>query len=91
MLVLHGHINVNGRRVTVPSFLVNPGMAVVLREKSRQNGRVTEALQNVEKRGVPQWLDLDAKQFSGTVKAMPAREDITMPLQEQLIVELYSK
>lgn len=91
LLVRHGHIKVNGRRVTIPSFSVSNGMTVVLQDKSRQVGRIVEAMQNVEKRGVPAWLDLDAKQFTGTIKAMPAREDITMPLQEQLIVELYSK
>ena len=91
LLVRHGHIKVNGRRVTIPSFSVTTSMTVILDEKSRQIGRIAEAMQNVEKRGIPAWLDLDAKQFMGTVKAMPTREDITMPLQEQLIVELYSK
>ncbi len=91
LLVRHGHIAVNGRRVTMPAFQVNTGMTVVIREGSRQVGRIAEALQNVEKRGVPDWLELDAKNFTGTVKAMPAREHITMPIQEQLIVELYSK
>ena len=91
LLVRHGHVSVSGRRVTMPAFQVNTGMTVSIREKSRQVGRIAEALQNVEKRGVPDWLDLDAKNFTGTVKAMPAREHITMPIQEQLIVELYSK
>jgi small subunit ribosomal protein S4 len=91
LFIMHGHINVNNKRVTVPSFLVNQGMSVVVREKSRQIGRIAEAMQNLEKRGLPSWLDLDAKLFTGTVKGMPVREDITMPLQEQLIVELYSK
>lgn len=91
MLVRHGHVAVNGRRVNMPSFQVSAGMSVAIREGSRENGRVGEALQNVEKRGVPDWLELDAKSFTGTVKALPAREHVTMPIQEQLIVELYSK
>ncbi len=91
MLVRHGHVRVNGKRVTMPAFQVNTGMTVTIREKSRQVGRIAEALQNVEKRGVPDWLELDAKSFTGTVKALPAREHVTMPIQEQLIVELYSK
>ena len=91
MLVRHGHVKVKGRSVTVPSFLVVPGMTVAMKETSKEIGRVMEAVANTEKRGVPGWLEVDAKAFSGTVKAMPAREDITMPLQEQLIVELYSK
>ncbi len=91
MLVRHGHVKVNGRAVTVPSFLVVPNMTVAMKDKSKEIGRVMQAMQNTEKRGVPGWLEVDAKQFIGTVKAMPAREDVTMPLQEQLIVELYSK
>jgi small subunit ribosomal protein S4 len=91
LLVRHGHVLVNGRRVNVPSFQVKPGNTVVIREKSQKIGRVMEALQNVEKRGLPQWLEVDADKFAGVVKGMPAREDITMPIQEQLIVELYSK
>ncbi len=91
MLVRHGHINVNGKRISIPSFQVKPGMSLAVREKGKNIGRVQEALQNVEKRGLPQWLELDAKAFAGVVRGMPAREDITMPIQEQLIVELYSK
>ncbi|MBN1959540.1 MAG: 30S ribosomal protein S4 [Deltaproteobacteria bacterium] len=91
LLVRHGHVTVNGHRVTVPAYEVTTGTTITVREASRQIGRVAEALANVEKRGVPDWLELDAKNFSGSVKAMPAREHITMPIQEQLIVELYSK
>ncbi len=91
MLVRHGHVSVNGKRVTMPAFEVKVGMSIAVREGSRQVGRIAEALQNVDKRGVPEWLDLDAKNFTGTVRGMPAREHITMPIQEQLIVELYSK
>lgn len=91
LLVRHGHILVNDRRVTIPSFMVKPGMSIAVREKSRTIGRVAEAVQNVEKRGLPSWLEVDAKQFTGVVKGLPVREDITLPIQEQLIVELYSK
>jgi small subunit ribosomal protein S4 len=91
LLVRHGHVLVNGRRCDIPSFLVRPGMAISVAEKSRKVGRVLEAAENVEKRGVPGWLELGSDKFSGTVKAMPSREDVTIPIQEQLIVELYSK
>ncbi len=91
MLVRHGHVQVNGRRTTIASFEVKQGHVITIADHARQNGRVLEALQNVEKRGIPGWLELAGADFSGTVKGMPAREDITIPIQEQLIVELYSK
>jgi small subunit ribosomal protein S4 len=90
-LVRHGHFSVNGRKTDVPSFRVKPGMRIVLREKSRQITRITEALEALERRSVPGWLELEKDAFAGVVKAMPTREDITMPIQEQLIVELYSR
>jgi len=90
-LVAHGHIVVNGRKLTVPSALVRPGSVVILREKSRKNEQVKICLDTAKGRGVPAWLELDADQFQGTVKQLPSREEITMPIQEQLIVELYSK
>jgi small subunit ribosomal protein S4 len=90
-LVRHGHFLVNGRRTTVPSFKVKPGMTVVLAEKSREIARITGALEALERRSVPSWLEIDKDGFRGTVKAMPIREEITMPIQEQLIVELYSR
>jgi small subunit ribosomal protein S4 len=90
-LVSHGHIQVNGRKVTVASALVKPGSVVSLREKSRKNDQIKICLDTAKGRGVPPWLELDADQFQGTVKQVPDREDITMPIQEQLIVELYSK
>jgi small subunit ribosomal protein S4 len=70
---------------------VKVGDVVAVKEKSRKIVRINEALEAVDRRGVPAWLDLDKPGFKGTVKASPAREDITMPIQEQLIVELYSK
>ena len=90
-LVRHGHFRVNGRKVNVPSFQVKVGDVVQVKDKSQRIVRINEALEAVERRGVPAWLDLDKGGFKGTVKAQPAREDITMPIQEQLIVELYSK
>jgi len=90
-LVRHGHFLVNGRKTNVPSFRVKPGMLVMLAEASRQITRITEALEALERRSLPGWLELDKDNFTGVVKAMPTREDITMPIQEQLIVELYSR
>ena len=90
-LVRHGHFIVNGRRVNIPSFLVRAGDTVEVREKSKKVVRVVEALAAVERRGVPGWLELDKEAFKGAVKAMPNREDVTLPIREQLIVELYSK
>ena len=90
-LVAHGHIQINGRKVSVASALVKPGAVISLREKSRKNEQIKVCLDTAKGRGVPGWLDLDADQFLGTVRQLPQREEITMPIQEQLIVELYSK
>jgi small subunit ribosomal protein S4 len=90
-LVRHGHFEIDGHKVDVPSFRVKAGTKVRLREKSRQIARITEALAALERRSLPGWLELDAESFEGVVKALPTREDITMPIQEQLIVELYSR
>jgi len=90
-LVRHGHFTLNGRKVNIPSIQVKAGDVLQLREKSRKVAAITESLEGVVRRGIPQWLELDKDAFKGTVKIMPVREDITMPIQEQLIVELYSK
>ncbi len=90
-LVRHGHVLVNGKSVNIPSFAVRPGATIEIREKSRKIVRISESLEAVDRRGIPPWLDLDKKAFKGVVKTNPAREDLTMPIQEQLIVELYSK
>jgi small subunit ribosomal protein S4 len=90
-LVRHGHFRVNGRKASVPSMLVKPGSVVTLIESSREIARIVGALEALERRSVPQWLEIDKENFQGTVKALPAREDITLPVQEQLIVELYSR
>ncbi len=90
-LVAHGHILVNGRRVDIPSSLVKAGALIALKEDSRKNELIKMCLDTAKGRGVPGWLDLDADRFQGTVKQLPVREDIALPIQEQLIVELYSK
>ena len=81
----------NGRKATIPSMLVKAGMKVSLREKSQNVTRIAGALEALEGRSVPQWLEIDKEQFEGTVKQLPVREDITLPIEEQLIVELYSR
>jgi small subunit ribosomal protein S4 len=90
-LVRHGHFTVNGRKASIPSMLLRAGDVVVLREGSREVLRITAALEALEGKSVPGWLDIDKTNFAGSVKALPVREDITMPIQEQLIVELYSR
>jgi small subunit ribosomal protein S4 len=90
-LVAHGHIRVNGRKVDVPSALVKSGAVISLKEESRNNELIKMCLDTAKGRGVPAWLELDADRFQGTVKQLPNREDIALPIQEQLIVELYSK
>ncbi len=90
-LVRHGHFLIDGRKTTIPSFQVKEGLKVVVREKSRKIARIAGALETLEGRSIPQWVEIDKENFEGTVKSMPAREDITMPIQEQLIVELYSR
>ena len=90
-LVRHGHIRVNGRRVNIPSFLVSSGDVVDVGEKSQKLQRIQTSLETVEGRELPDWLELDADKFRGEVKALPHRDHISMPINEQLIVELYSK
>jgi small subunit ribosomal protein S4 len=90
-LVRHNHFLVNQSKVNIPSYLVKPGDIIEVREKSKKIVRILEALEGVARRGVPQWLELDKEQLKGNVKALPTRGDITLPIQEKLIVELYSK
>ncbi|MDG4475972.1 30S ribosomal protein S4 [Thiovibrio frasassiensis] len=90
-LVRHDHIEVNGRKVNIPSFRVSINDVITLKEKSRKVAAINESLEAVVRRGVPSWLELDKDNYKGTVKALPSRQEITMPIQEQLIVELYSK
>ena len=82
---------VNGKKVNVPSFLVKIGDTVEVRDKSKKVQAIQDSMEAVVRRGVPQWLDLEKEGLKGIVKGFPVREDLTMPMQEQLIVELYSK
>jgi len=90
-LVRHGHVAVNGRKVSIPSYRVSKGQVVSIKEKSRINEQVKASVETARARGVPSWLDLTPESFSGRVVELPKREDIKLPIQEQLIVELYSK
>ncbi|PKN04808.1 MAG: 30S ribosomal protein S4 [Deltaproteobacteria bacterium HGW-Deltaproteobacteria-9] len=90
-LVRHNHFLVSGKPVNIPSFLVRVGDDIQVRESSRKVERIQEALDTVARRGVPPWLELDKENFKGTVKVFPVRDELTMPVQEQLVVELYSK
>ncbi|MFO7694832.1 MAG: 30S ribosomal protein S4 [Vicinamibacterales bacterium] len=90
-LVRHGHFSVNGRKVDIPSFAVREGDVVGVREKSRQAAAVLHAMEEVKGRGIPEWLTLQAEQMNGRVMSLPTRAQINLPVQEQLIVELYSK
>ena len=90
-IVSHGHVLVNDRRVDVPSFMVRPGMAISIKEGSRKNPLILAAIEQARGRGIPKWLALQTESFRGTLSSTPSREDITLPINEQLIVELYSK
>jgi small subunit ribosomal protein S4 len=90
-LIKHKHFLVNGKPVNIPSYLVNVGSDIQVREKSRKVERILEAMEIVARRSIPQWLELDKDNFRGVVKALPARDELVMPVQEQLVVELYSK
>lgn len=90
-MVRHGHFLVGGRKVNIPSFLVGTGDVIELKEKSRKIPTVNEALDAVVRKGIPPWLELDRDSFRGVVKVLPTRADVKEPIQEQLIVELYSK
>jgi small subunit ribosomal protein S4 len=90
-LVRHGHFLVNGKKVDIPSFQLKTGDVIELREKSRNMQVITDSLEAVVRRSMPQWLELEKDKFKGMVKAVPVREDITMPIQENQIVELYSR
>jgi small subunit ribosomal protein S4 len=89
--VRHGHLTVNGRKVDIPSFSVKPGDVVTVRQNSRKAPAILHALEEVKGRGVPEWLQFDADGMSAKVGSVPTREQINLPVQEQLIVELYSK
>jgi small subunit ribosomal protein S4 len=90
-LVRHGHITVNSKKVNIPSYTVRVGDVVAVKEPSRQITRVLSALEGSQRRGVPDWAEVDRDACSGRIKLLPSRSDITMPINEKLIVELYSK
>jgi small subunit ribosomal protein S4 len=90
-LVRHGHFLVNGRKATTPSIQIRAGQVISVREKSKKVERIVSALDTLEGRAIPQWLEINKEAFSGTVAHLPVREDITLPIEEQLIVELYSR
>jgi len=90
-LVLHGHFLVNGRKVNIPSFLVKPGMIISLKEKSRGLDKLKSVIEANSSRVPPKWLEYDANALIAKVSTVPTREDIDIPIEEQLIVELYSK
>jgi small subunit ribosomal protein S4 len=91
MLVRHGHILVNGQRTTIPSYLIRAGDGVTVPEQSRQMGRILSAMESAQRRGVPEWAEVDRETMTGKIKVLPTRGDITTPINEKLIVELYSK
>jgi small subunit ribosomal protein S4 len=90
-LVLHGHIVVGGKVVTIPSYLLEVGQVVSINEKSRQKKVIVEAIELAQRRGVPSWMALEREQFRGSLRSLPARSDLTMPISEKLIVEHYSR
>jgi len=90
-LTRHGHFLVNGKPVNIPSYLVKINDVVEVREKSRNVARIQESLETAARRGIPNWLELDKEHMRGRVRAFPTREDLTMPMEEQRVVELYSK
>jgi small subunit ribosomal protein S4 len=90
-LVRHGHVLVNDRKVNIPSYIVRVGDVIAVKERSRQATRVLSAMEGVQRRGIPDWAELDRDTYSGRIKLLPTRSDITMPINEKLIVELYSK
>jgi len=90
-LVRHNHFLVNGRKVNIPSYLLRPGDAIAVVEASRNLQTINESMGALPRRGLPAWLDLDASKYEGTFKTFPARDEMNLPVQEQLVVEFYSK
>jgi len=90
-LVRHNHFTINGKKVNIPSYLVRPGDEVTVKEKSRKVTRITAAIEGAERRPRMSWVEFEADKFTGTVKSTPVRDEMTLPINEQLIVELYSK
>ena len=90
-LVRHGHFLVNGKKVDIPSYSVKPGDVITVLGRTQKNVTIEHAIEEVKGRGIPEWLSFDPNSISGRIVSMPTREQINLPVQEQLIVELYSK
>jgi small subunit ribosomal protein S4 len=90
-LVRHGHVLVNGKKVNIPSFQVGIGQEIGVKEQMKKNVQVISALEMAGGRGTPHWLELNAANASGRILSLPKREDVNLPIQERMIVELYSK
>jgi small subunit ribosomal protein S4 len=90
-LIGHGHVMVNGREVNLPSFAVKGGDEVEIKQSSREMPEIVDSMAKSEHRGIPAWVEVDAANFKGKVLHIPSREEMQLPVQEQLIVELYSK
>ena len=90
-LVRHSHFLVNNRKVNIPSYQVKSQDVIEVKEKSRKVTQILEGMGTVVRRGIPDWIEMEKEKFRGILKALPNREDLTMPIQEQLIIELYSK
>lgn len=90
-LVRHGHFRINGKLVNIPSYQIEKGDMLEVKEASRSTSRIAGALESVKRREIPQWLELDATSFKSRVRDLPARDDVTAPMQERMVVELYSK
>lgn len=90
-LVRNGHFSVNGRKVDVPSYRVRKGDKIGVTERGKKTERIANALETLEARTIPSWLDIDKEKMEGSVVADPVREELTLPIQEQLIIELYSR
>ncbi|MFY9823943.1 MAG: 30S ribosomal protein S4 [Thermoanaerobaculia bacterium] len=89
--VRHGHVQADGRKITIPSYQVKAGQTISIKDASRKNPLIRSSVETARGRGVPEWLELDAENTTGKVLRLPVREDIKLPIQEQLIVELYSR
>jgi small subunit ribosomal protein S4 len=90
-LVRHNHFLLNGKPVNIPSLQVRVGDTIEVKEGSRKVPALLEAVETVVRRGIPNWLEVEKESFRGVMKALPKREELAMPIQEQLIIELYSK
>lgn len=91
LVVRHGHVNVNGKRLDIPAYIVKKGDVISVGEKSQKITSIMASLETAKNREAPQWLDVDKAAFKATIKDLPARDDITIPVEERMVVELYSK